>query len=240
MSSKEAPKVAVIAGYGPGNGQAILNRFAKDGYHFALLSRNKDKLQDAVAALEKKAVPAKGFSVDLSDQKEVSSTFTKIRKEYGSIHLLIWNPGVPSGEGSVLQGDPAKFESIFATMVSSLVAAIQVSLEDLKANKGSVLVTGGGMALDNDFITQYAANSSGACLASPKAAQRKLVAVAHHELKPHGVYVGELTICGIVKGTSYDPEGKSDLTTEAVADALYELNVRRSEVFDVIPKPKKA
>jgi 2-keto-3-deoxy-galactonokinase len=79
------------------------------------------------------------------------------------------------------------------------VAAVQAAHEDLKANHGCVLVTGGGLALENDAMAAAAANWGIASLGIAKAAQRKLVHVMHAALAKDGIYVAEVTVLGGVR-----------------------------------------
>jgi hypothetical protein len=67
-------------------------------------------------------------------------------------------------------------------------------------------------------------------LAVAKAAQHKLVGVLHAKLKPEGVYVGEVTILGIVKSTAAD-RGNGTIDAATVAEKFWEISRTRSEVW---------
>ena len=45
--------VCLIAGAGPGIGQAVARRFARDGFKIVAVRRNKDQLQSLTADIEK-------------------------------------------------------------------------------------------------------------------------------------------------------------------------------------------
>jgi hypothetical protein len=102
-----------------------------------------------------------------------------------------------------------------------LLEAVQASHLDLKANTGAVLVTGAGMALEDDFWTQLGVQNTTYAVA--KAAQRKLVHVLHKGLQPDGIYVAEVTVKAAVRGTLSDPQGLAPLTPEAIADTFWGL-----------------
>jgi len=119
--------------------------------------------------------------------------------------------------------------------VNGLLAAVQASLEDLKALKGTVLVTGGSLSLESQGSVDAALYMKATTLACAKAAQRKLVHILHNGLKAEGIYVCEVTVSNVVRGTAYDPEGKSSLTAEAVANTFWELySTRNFNVWHVI------
>jgi hypothetical protein len=88
--------------------------------------------------------------------------------------------------------------------VSGLLAAMQQALPDLRASHGAVLVTGGALALYEPQMNAIAVQWGSMGLALAKAAQHKLAGMLHERLKDDGVYVGEIMVRGLVKGTAYD------------------------------------
>ena len=73
-------------------------------------------------------------------------------------------------------------------------------------------------------------------LAVSKAAQRKLVHILAKTLASEGIYVAEVTVAGMVKGSAIDPEGKKGtLTADEVAEEFMQLlNRRDPAVWDVV------
>jgi NAD(P)-dependent dehydrogenase (short-subunit alcohol dehydrogenase family) len=197
-------KIAVIAGWGPGVGDAVVRAFSKEGFSFALLSKSPEKLIP-------RKVSCRGYAVDLAEFKEVASIVTKIHEEMGAIEMLVWNALMPMAKiASVVKGSPEAFANELKLGVGGLQAITQAALEDLKSTKGSILLSGGGLADDSDFFNDIAASGL-ASLAVNKAAQRKWIAVAHRELKEFGIFVAEINIANTVRGTQFDPKGASAL-----------------------------
>lgn len=122
-------------------------------------------------------------------------------------------------------------------LCAGLVTAIQAAHEDLKATKGLILVTGAGSALENDDLIPFVIDKDMITMVVPKAAQRKLVHILNKELLKDGIYMAEVTVCTVVKGTWWDPEGKAPLTSEAIADRFWEVAQKRdpSVWFVTIP-----
>ena len=114
--------------------------------------------------------------------------------------------------------------------VHGLVAAVQEALPDLKAERGSVLVTGGGLSSYDAAMDTVAATYGAMGLAVAKAAQHKLVGVLHQKLRSDGVYVGEVTVMGIVKGTMWEG-GKGTVEPDAVAEKFWDIQKRREDVW---------
>ncbi|KAJ3253752.1 hypothetical protein HK103_000344 [Boothiomyces macroporosus] len=221
-------KIAIIAGYGTGISHAAASHFGKKGYQVALLSRTKAKLDSSVAEFSKHGVKALAFPVDLSKPDLVKKTVDDIRK-IGTVEILFWNPyGPPKG---ALDLTAAELDDAVRLTTTSLAIATQAVLPDLEKSKGSILVTGGGLSLENDNVVNLAVAWNATTLAVAKASQRKLVHILHETLKPKGVFVGEVTVMGIVKGTAFDHDGKSTLTAESIIAKFEELLAKRDQVF---------
>jgi len=70
-------------------------------------------------------------------------------------------------------------------------------------------------------------------LAVAKAAQHKLAAVLHHHLKPRGIFVGEVVVNALVKGTAFDT-GHATLEPAAIATAFWDLYSARTTATRMI------
>ncbi|KAI9016755.1 hypothetical protein DFJ74DRAFT_678129 [Hyaloraphidium curvatum] len=232
MTKDATRPLAVIAGAGPGISEATAHKFASQGFNIALLSRTQSKL-DALAAeivAKNPDAQARGYAVDLRDQSALAEAFKRIEADaLGKITVLLWNP---YGQSKPLR-DPAVLKFLneeFNAAVVSLIAAVQLALPSLlTATNPAVLVTGGGLSLENEPIAELAVAWGAGVLAISKAAQRKAVHVLHKDLGKDGIYVGEVTVLAAVKGTPFDADGKATITKEAVADDFWRLYTERDQ-----------
>src|SRR5690606_4632608 len=118
--------------------------------------------------------------------------------------------------------------TVFDVGVTGLVVAVQESLSDLKAQAGSsVLVTGGGFAFYDPKVDAMVVQYNAMGLAIAKAAQHKLTGVLNARLAPEGVYVGEVIVLGMVKGTAFD-SGHATIEPSAVAARLWDMHRSRT------------
>ena len=118
-----------------------------------------------------------------------------------------------------------------------LLAAVQAAHDDLKTTQGAILVTGGGSSLESDEITQLIIDLNLTTVALAKTAQRKLVHILHKGLAQDGIYVAEMTIVGVIKGTGFDADGKGTITAEEIAEEFWGLLSKRDPaVWYVIKK----
>jgi hypothetical protein len=106
---------------------------------------------------------------------------------------------------------------------------VQAALPDLRANKGAVLVTNGGLGLLDPQVDAGAVAWKAMGLAVANAAKHKLVRLLAEQLKPDGVYVGEAIVLTAVKGTAWD-NGSSKLEATTIAEQFWKLNTERREL----------
>jgi NADP-dependent 3-hydroxy acid dehydrogenase YdfG len=222
-------KTILVCGFGPGISSAVARRFGREGYAVALVGRTAERLDSGVATLEKAGAVAKAFPCDLGDPDAVRQLVAAARATLGPIGVLHWN-AYGQGARDLTTAKTSELRSVLDVAVHGLVAAVQEALPDLKAEKGSVLVTGGGLAHYDAAMDSAAATYGAMGLAVAKAAQHKLVGVLHQKLRGEGVYVGEVTVMGIVKGTKWDG-GKGTIEPDAVAEKFWDIQKRREDVW---------
>jgi NAD(P)-dependent dehydrogenase (short-subunit alcohol dehydrogenase family) len=220
-------KTILICGYGPGISNAVARKFGAEGFAVALVARSAEKLADATDALVAKGVRAQAFPCDLSDAAAVKQLVSAVHISLGPITVLHWN-AYGGGSGDLTTGSLSGLRRALDIGVTSLAAATQAALPDLESQKDSaILVTGGGLAFYNDNVDAAAAQWGMMDLAVSKAAQHKLVGVLAAKLAPKGVYVGEVVVSGVVKGTAFD-SGSGTLEPDDIAAKFWSLYTARA------------
>lgn len=217
----------IVCGHGPGISDAVARRFGKEGFSVALVARSEDRLAKAAASLAESGVTAKPFACDLGDPEAVRAMVRDVHDSLGAISVVHWN-AFRGGAGDLTTSTTADLRAVLDVGVHGMIAAIQESLSDLRASKGAVLVTGGGLALYSPQVDGMAVGWGAMGLAVSKAAQHKIVGMLHQKLAPEGVYVGEVVVLGMVKGTAFD-SGNATIEPSAVADQFWSLTQSRKE-----------
>jgi NAD(P)-dependent dehydrogenase (short-subunit alcohol dehydrogenase family) len=193
--------VTLVIGLGPGLSAALAQRFADGGYAIAGFARHPEKSAALAAAMAEKDQKLDLRAVDAGDFTMLSSAVCAIEDQLGPIEVLIYNafsatPAPPSQIPlEALVGD-------FRVNVGGALAAVQAVLPAMQAReRGTILLTGGGLALDP---TPWLPAAS---LAVGKAGIRNLAQGLHKEMENTPIRVGTVTITGqILPGTPLAPE----------------------------------
>jgi NADP-dependent 3-hydroxy acid dehydrogenase YdfG len=222
-------KTIVVVGFGPGISTAVAERFGAAGFSVALMARNAERLSAGVAELKAKGIAAAGFAADAADPAAIRAAIGKARAEFGPITVIHWNAYGGADAGDLLTADPAAVRSLFDVAIVGLVAAVQEALPDLKStNEGAVLVTNGAFGELTPQIDEYATGLKVMGLALANAAKHKLVGLLAQRLKSDSVYVGEVMIAGVIKGTPWD--NGAGIEPSTVANRFWELYQARGEI----------
>jgi NADP-dependent 3-hydroxy acid dehydrogenase YdfG len=211
----------LVCGHGPGISEAVARRFGKAGHPVAIVARNAERLAAAAKSLVDAGVNAKAFPCDLGNAEAVKQLVSDVRSSLGPIGVLHWN-AYTGGGGDLTTATTEELQTVLGVAVFGLVAAVQASLPDLKAKKGAVLVTGGGFAFYDPNVDGAVVQFHAAGLAIAKAAQHKTVGILSKALSTEGVYVGEVVVTGLVKGTAFD-SGNATLEPSTIADKFWQL-----------------
>lgn len=198
----------VIVGAGPGVSAGIARKFGSNNFKVVLIARRQESLDKQVAELQKKNIEAHGITADATELDSITTTFDKLKKEYGVPDVLVYNAGANTinNPSELTQKDLLSDFSV--NVAGALTTSQQVIPEMNERKNGTILFTGGMLAL-NPVVSRASAAIS-------KAGLRNLVFTLSDELSTNGINVGTVTIGGAVEpGTFFDPD--------LIAEAYWEL-----------------
>jgi short-subunit dehydrogenase len=182
-------KTIIIFGAGAGISQSVAKAFGKKGFSVALVSRNAEKLSAFVTALAQDNIHAKAFTADVSDTTALKNAITEIKNTFGTIDVVHYNAA--SLRMVNIQDETAEtLIKDFAINVAGLQTVALLTMNELEANKGAILTTGGGFAM-------YP-SADWASLSIGKAGIRNLSESLSQVLGKKGVFVGTVTVGGYV------------------------------------------
>jgi NADP-dependent 3-hydroxy acid dehydrogenase YdfG len=203
------PGPVIIVGYGPGVAAGAAKAFAGRGHPIALIARSAEKVAAAAKALTVEGIVATGHVADAGDDTALLAAIAQARAAQGEPQVLLYN-AAHWRPGPVLALSTDDLLADFRTCVSgALTAAREVAPAMIAAGRGSLLFTGGGLAM---YPSPEAPS-----LSIGKASIRSLALMLAAELAPKGVRVGTVTIAGTVSEDS-------TLTPSRIGEAFLALH----------------
>jgi short-subunit dehydrogenase len=187
---------AVVIGSGPGLGRSLALSLAGHGLGVALMARRADSLDALSGEVAALGGPVSTHVVDAADPEAVRRAVSGVSQQ-GRITVLAYN--AMRSAGGLAEAATAALREASDVNLHSPVAAVQAALDDLALTSGTVMLTGGGLALQP-------VGSLGV-LSAGKAALRAAAFALADELAPRGVKVRTVTVAGRIEpGGSLDPD----------------------------------
>jgi 3-oxoacyl-[acyl-carrier protein] reductase len=106
-------RVALVMGASRGLGQAIAAALAREGASVAIVSRSREKLEEAAAEIGDAATP---FVADASDLNRLTELAGEIAEALGPVEILVANAGGPPF-GGALDHELAEWETAYRSLV---------------------------------------------------------------------------------------------------------------------------
>lgn len=208
-------KVLVIIGAGKGISQAVAEKFGKNGFSVALIARKQEKLASLTKILINAGIDAHFFIGNAGDADSIKDAFEQIWEKFDTIDAVHYNAAklkmvnIASETADGLTRD-------FKVNVAGIMTVVNLVLPDMEKKKeGTILLTGGGFALEP--------NPDYGSLAIGKAGVRNLANALHLALKPKNIFVGTVTVCGTVSPTA------EKHTPVNIAEQFWKLYTDRNE-----------
>ena len=208
-------KTIVVVGAGKGMGNHIAREFGRKDFRAVLMARNQAALDGYVTAFEEEGIEAFGIVADAGNPESLTKAFDEVKARFGKVDVLAYNACILEG------GKPSELSAAElmrhcqVDVASALHCSLQVLPGMRERKSGTILFTGGGLALYP--MPEYTGVSIG------KAALRALAITMNAELKDEGIFTGVVTIMGnIAPGTHYDPAD--------IARVYWKMYTERSDV----------
>jgi NAD(P)-dependent dehydrogenase (short-subunit alcohol dehydrogenase family) len=247
-------QVIVITGASKGIGLATAQVLARRGARVALLARNAEALQEAVATIGGER--ALGIAADVSDRAAIDAAFAEVIAKWGRIDGLVNNVGFQFAR-RIEEVPEAEARKLFDLNFFSTLFACQLAIPHLRQAGGGRIVnlSSASVRHDNEFAHM-------AMYSSAKAAVDHFTTELRAEVKADGIMVtlfspGAVATGSIAnfdpaalpgamaawleKGAKFDGAAQPDAIGEAIA-ACFELPpgvaVEFIEVRPNMPMPK--
>jgi NAD(P)-dependent dehydrogenase (short-subunit alcohol dehydrogenase family) len=188
---------AVIVGAGPGIGQSVALRFAREGLPVAVVARSDRTVRAVGKAVTQAGGTAYRFTADCSDERGLRIALDGAVAAIGLPDVVVYNAAVirPDALGDLSL--PEYLETWAVNVGGALVTAAHVLPAMAARGSGTYLITGGMPEPKPGYVS----------LSLGKAGVRDLVAVLESGYRASGIHVATVTVSGAVApGTAYDPD----------------------------------
>ena len=156
-------KTALITGGSRGIGAAIARKFASMGANIAIIyAGNQEAAQNVCGQCESYGEKAVAYQCNVADYEEVKTTVAAVRKDFGSIEILVNSAGITK-DGLIPMMSEAAFDAVLDTNLKGTFNMIRhVSGVMLRAKQGVIinLASVSGL-MGNAGQCNYAASKAG-------------------------------------------------------------------------------
>ncbi|MFI6044092.1 SDR family NAD(P)-dependent oxidoreductase [Nocardia sp. NPDC051321] len=187
-------KTIAVFGAGPGLGQAVARRYARDGYDVVLVARRREPLESFAKEL---GATAHVIIADLADTDAVPALAAQIRAAVGDLDAFYYGAAA-NGFVPVLDLTPQRVQDLMSLGVYTLLELVREFLPAMIVRgDGAILSAQGASALQGNPRV-----AGGLALA----AQRNYLQALHAEVAEKGVYVGGLYIGAAIENSAWHTE----------------------------------
>jgi NAD(P)-dependent dehydrogenase (short-subunit alcohol dehydrogenase family) len=201
-------KIFLSIGSGRGMAYSTAARFAKEGFRIVLSARDSAKTQQLADRLRAKDDRVEVRTVNSGDPESVAALIANVQKEFGSVDVLHYN-AASIRKGTLSEQPRSTFGEDLAVNIGGALVATQAVLPQMsERHSGTILLTGGGLAV--------APNSEYISLSIGKAGIRALALGTFESLKQLGIHIATVTV-----QVADTPDSKE---AEAVAEHFWQLH----------------
>ena len=191
---EKATERALIVGAGKGLSASLARRCRTEGMQIALAARNVEKLGELVAETD-----AWTLDCDAGHPGSVDRLFSTVRRELGTLDLVVYNPSARARGPLVDLDRDAVREALMVTCYGGFLVGQAAARMMLEQGHGTILFTGASAS-----VKGFARSSS---FAMGKFGLRGLAQSMARELAPNNIHVGHFVIdggIGVRAGSSDD------------------------------------
>jgi NADP-dependent 3-hydroxy acid dehydrogenase YdfG/quinol monooxygenase YgiN len=210
----------MIIGAGPGIGQAVARKFGSEGWTIVLSGRNPDRLGGLVAKLRSEGISAHMVAADATDALALRAAIAEGERMTGGLTAIHFNAAVVRQQDLFTMSD-AEVASDLAINVTGGLTTIRAAVETFGPRGGTILVTGGGLAVSPH--ADYASLGAG------KAALRNIVGGLAEPLAAQNIRIRIATVATLVAPGSDEARG--------VADTFWQLATNDSPEWEAAYPP---
>jgi short-subunit dehydrogenase len=138
--------VVVVTGAGAGAARCIAERFGREGWRTALISRSEERLDDACKAVEALGGEAQAYPCDVSDCEAVFRVRDQVMERWGRIDAWV-NAAMVTVVGPVWKVTAAEYRRVMEVTFLGYVHGTLAALEPMRAaGRGAIVQVGSALS----------------------------------------------------------------------------------------------
>jgi len=232
-------KTIAVFGAGTGLGLAVAQRFGREGFRVALVSRNQSKLDGLADTLKAESIETHTFTLDLADHARIAETVATIQEAIGPIDVTEYSPaGITERPVGALDLDLEGLQPQLDVRLLAPISLVRAVLPGMLERGDGALLFGLGIAGTTPvpFMSNVGIAFAGF---------RNYLYTLNSVLSGKGVYVGGLTIGGLIELS--EAQRKYDASTvdtigikperiwpADLADRFWDMYIKRDRVEDAV------
>lgn len=190
------PKSIAVFGAGPGLGQAVARRYARDGYEVVLVARRRRPLETFARELAGAGASAHVITADLADTDAVPALAGQIRAAVGELDVIYYAPTPDSGFVPAADLTPRHAQSFMPLVFYSLLTLVREFLPHMLEQGDGAILTAQGASTVHGLPTMSGPGPA-------QAAQRNYLQSLHAEVAGKGVFVGMLYVGAVIEDSGF-------------------------------------
>ena len=187
----------VIIGAGPGIGQSIARRFAREGMPVALVARTWSTVETVAATITPFGARTMALTADAGDEVGLCGALDAVAEEFGLPDVIVYNVALLQADKPGEMSIRAHQDAWAVNVLGLLTAATHIAPLMARRGSGTILVTGGMPAPHPEYAN----------LSLGKAGVRTAVDLLAMQYEVNGVHLASVTVNGHVsRGGAFDPD----------------------------------
>lgn len=211
-------KTIVVIGAGKGLGNGVAEKFGNNDFRVILMSRSEENLKKYADEFTAKGIEVYTQAADTADFEGFTKIFNEVVDKYGTPDVLFYNVGITVADGEVEINGTTLIDRYTVDVVGAYNCIQLVDTKEFAEKNGTILITGGGLALQ-----PYAGYLP---LSMDKAALRAMVQALTPVLNEKGIYIGTVQVTGTIGSNEY-------FSPKTIAEEFWKLYSKK-EISEIV------
>lgn len=185
MNKRLDGRIALITGASKGLGKAMAIAMAAEGARLALVSRNREQLQEVAAQIQGQGGQARVFTADVTREEDVAALAAAVEQEMGKVQILVNNAGINLRK-NLTEFTLEEWRSVLDTNLTSVFLMCRAFVPQMQGS-------GYGRVINMTSIMSWVSLPGRAAYSSSKSALLGLTRALALELAPEGITVNGIS-----------------------------------------------